>query len=193
MEKFKIILDAGHGYNTPGKRTSDGKMREWEFNNAVALLARELFKKYQNVEVTFTHDVSGKTDVKLEKRTQFANRYGADLFVSIHANGHGNGKEWTDANGIETFVFTSKPKEALELANKIQENLIQATGLKNRGVKTADFWVLKDTDMTAVLIENGFMTNEKEAALLKSEAYRIKCAKAIVEGIVQQYAFKGKH
>lgn len=191
--KFKIILDAGHGYNTPGKRTCDGKMHEWEFNNDVSLMVRELLKPYKNVEVTLTHDVTGKTDVPLANRTNFANRYGADLFVSIHANAAGNGKDWNEASGVETFVYNTKPEESMELAAKIQKNMTKATGLKDRGVKTADFHVLRETHMTAVLVECGFMSNQKEAELLKTKTHRSKCAKAIAEAIVQQYAFKGKH
>lgn len=187
---MKIILDAGHGYNTPGKRSPDG-FREWEFNNETALLARELLNMYQNVEIQLTHDVSGKTDVSLDSRCAYANRWGADLFVSIHANAFGEGG-WNESDGIETYIYTTKPKEAGELAAKVQKNLVGVTGRDNRGVKSANFQVLRDTEMTAILVECGFMTNKAEAELLKSKDYRVKCAKAIVDGIVAQYNLKAK-
>jgi N-acetylmuramoyl-L-alanine amidase len=187
---MKIMLDAGHGYNTAGKRTIDGSMREWEFNNAVALLARDLLKDYQGVEIHLAHDATGKADVALKKRTDYANASGCDVYVSIHANAIGN--SWNDAQGIETFVYPTKPKEAVALAEKMQRNLCVYTGRRNRGVKVADFHVLRETKMTAVLLECGFMTNKEEAELLKTKTYRVKCAKAIADALIAQYSLKKK-
>lgn len=185
----KIILDAGHGLNTPGKRTPDGSMKEFEFNSIVANYVADILKKYE-CAVQFAHDPTGKVDIKLDKRTDDANRWNANVYVSIHANAASN--DWTEAKGIETFVYTSKPKQSLELANKIQRNLIKATGRKDRGVKTADFHVLRETHMDAILVECGFMTNKEEAIQLKSVQYRLKCAGAIAEGLVEHYNLKPK-
>jgi N-acetylmuramoyl-L-alanine amidase len=179
---MKIMLDAGHGYNTPGKRSPDG-LREYEFTRAVANYARNLLNTYQNVTVYFSH--SDERDVPLQERTNSANRLNVDLFVSIHANAYGF--TWNDASGIETYVYVTKPKVSYELAQKIQRNLITSTGLRNRGVKTADFHVLRETKMDSVLVECGFYTNPEEAKLIRSEAYRRTCAEAIVKGIVQQF------
>ncbi|UTI42090.1 N-acetylmuramoyl-L-alanine amidase [Niallia sp. RD1] len=188
---MKIMLDAGHGYNTAGKRTVDGTMREWEFNSKVAHYVNEALKGYENVSTKYAHDTTGKTDVSLTTRTNNANSWKADVYVSIHANANGNGK-WDSASGIETYVYTSKPKEALALANKVQDELVKVTSRKNRGVKTADFHVLRETHMTAILCECGFMTNKEEAALLKSDSYRKKVANAIVSGLAKQYGLKKK-
>ena len=185
---MKIILDAGHGYSTPGKRGPDG-MREYEFNRAVASLAKEMLGKYQNTEVFFAH--SDERDVPLAERTSLANTQNADCYVSIHANAYGTG-EWNSAGGIETYVYPSKPREALALAQKIQRNLISSTGLRDRGVKTADFHVLRETKMTAVLVECGFMTNKEEASLLRTPIYRKRCAQAIAKAIAEQYGLR-KH
>lgn len=180
---MKIVLDAGHGFSTLGKRTPDG-MREYEFNRAVALYVREFLKPYTNLKVLFTH--SDEQDVPLNVRTTKANELGADCFLSIHANAAGNGG-WHEAEGIETFIHSSKPKDAHSLATKIQERLIISTGRKNRGVKTANFYVLRETRMTAILIECGFMTHKLESKLLKGEDYRAQCANAIVQAIVSHY------
>jgi N-acetylmuramoyl-L-alanine amidase len=185
---LKIVLDAGHGPDTPGKRTPDG-MREYEFNSSVAKYVRELLLDYQDVAVKFVH--SDSRDVPLDERADAANSWNADAYVSIHANAFGSGG-WNSANGIETYVHTSKPKEALSLAQKIQKNLIKNTGLSNRGVKAANFQVLRETAMTAILVECGFMTNREEAALLKTNAYRKNCARAIVGGLVEQFGLKKK-
>jgi N-acetylmuramoyl-L-alanine amidase len=183
---MKIILDAGHGYSTPGKRSPDG-MREYEFNRAVAELAKEMLEKHQNTEVVFAH--SDKRDVPLAERTALANKQNADCYVSIHANANGT-CGWNSAGGIETYVHPSKPREALSLAQKIQRNLISSTGLRDRGVKTADFQVLRETKMTAVLVECGFMTNKEEASLLRTPLYRKRCAQAIVKAIAEQYGLR---
>jgi N-acetylmuramoyl-L-alanine amidase len=183
----KIMIDAGHGFSTAGKRSPDG-MREYEFTRKVAAFAKELLLDYKNVIVYFAH--SDDRDVPLQERTDEANRLNLDAYVSIHGNAYGT--TWNDANGIETYVYPTKPKEAYELAQKIQKHLIQLTGLKDRGVKTADFHVLRETHMTAVLTECGFYTNKHEKALMVTEPYQKTCAKAIVEGIVEQYHLEKK-
>jgi N-acetylmuramoyl-L-alanine amidase len=179
---MRIMLDAGHGYNTPGKRSPDG-LREYEFTRAVANYARRLLESYQNVNVFFAH--SDERDVPLQERTASANKLNVDLFVSIHANAYGS--TWNSANGIETFVYITKPARSYALAQKIQRQLVTLTGLRNRGVKTANFHVLRETNMDAVLVECGFYTNPEEIKLIRSESYRRTCAQAITNAIVEQY------
>ncbi|WP_081772860.1 N-acetylmuramoyl-L-alanine amidase, partial [Bacillus sp. EB01] len=179
---MKIMLDAGHGYSTAGKRSPSG-MREYEFNRAVAAYAREKLENYQNVTVYIAH--SDSRDVPLQERTDKANRLNVDAYISIHANAYQN--SWNSANGIETYVYVTKPKEAYELALKVQKYLVNMTGRRNRGVKTADFHVLRETSMTSILCESGFYTNREEEALLRSYSYRKTVARAIVAGIADQY------
>ena len=186
---MRIVIDAGHGPETAGKRTPDGSMREYEFNSAVAqYVADLLLHGYEGVEFILTHDDS--RDVPLQERTDRANSWGADLFVSIHANAAGAG--WSPAGGIETYVYTTRPAAAVALANAVQRQLVRATGLADRGVKSADFHVLRETKMTAILIECGFMTNRTEAELLKSDEFRRTCAAAIVAGIAETYGLRPK-
>jgi N-acetylmuramoyl-L-alanine amidase len=184
----KIMLDAGHGYNTPGKRSPDG-MREYEFNRAVANYAKQLLANYKNVTVYFSH--SDQRDVSLKARTDKANSLNVDIFVSIHANAFGGGG-WSNVGGIETFVYPTRPPVAYQLAQKIQRNLVISTGLENRGVKTADFHVLRETKMDAVLVECGFMTNRNEIKLLRSETYRRTIAEGIVKALAEQFKLQRK-
>ena len=186
---MKIMIDAGHGYETAGKRTVDG-MKEYQFNRAVANEMKRLLKNYQQVTCLFSH--SDKEDIPLKNRVAQANQTNADLFISIHANAHGNGKQWTSSSGIETYVYTSKPKKAYELALLVQEELIRKTARKDRGVKTANFFVLKETVMTAILCECGFMTNQLEANLLRTAAYQMTCAEAIVDAIASYYHLESR-
>lgn len=184
---MKIMLDAGHGYNTPGKRSPDG-MREYEFNRSVANYAKDLLEEYEGVTVYFAH--SDQRDVSLQERTDKANMLNVDCYVSIHANAYGTG--WNSATGIETFVYTTRPPEAFQLAQKVQKELVIATGLRDRGVKTANFHVLRETKMTAILIECGFMTNREDMRQLRTDVYRETCAEAIVKGIATQYKLRKK-
>jgi N-acetylmuramoyl-L-alanine amidase len=179
---MKFMLDAGHGYNTAGKRTIDG-MREYEFTRKVAAFARDMLASYQNVTVYFAH--SDDRDVPLQERTNAANRLNVDAYVSIHANAFG--ATWNDANGIETYVYTTNHQETYQLAQKVQNNMVSLTGLKSRGVKTANFHVLRETNMPAILVECGFMTNRNEAALMRTDDYQRKCAQAIVDALAAQY------
>jgi len=186
---MKIVIDAGHGPDTPGKRSPDGSLREDQFNSVVArYVADELLRGYEDVEILMTH--ADDRDVPLKERTDRANAWKADLFVSIHANAAGEG--WSSAQGIETYVYTPRPPSAVKLAEVVQRNLVQATGRPNRGVKAANFHVLRETKMTAILAECGFMTNREECALLKTDEYRQKCASAIVSAIVEVYGLKEK-
>jgi N-acetylmuramoyl-L-alanine amidase len=188
---MKIMLDAGHGINTPGKRTPDG-MREFEFNSAIAEIAKKLLLEYENTQVIFAHDPTGKVDVSLADRVAKANNEKVDAVVSIHANAYGD--DWNEANGIETFISDDRmPFNELELASHIQNHLICETGRRNRGVKRGNLYMTKVSNMIpSVLVECGFMTNKEEAALLKTDSYREKCAQAIVNGLAEQFKLKPK-
>ncbi|MEJ8547211.1 N-acetylmuramoyl-L-alanine amidase [Brevibacillus borstelensis] len=185
---MRVAIDAGHGPDTPGKRTPDDSMREFHFNSVVARYIRDELQQYDGVETLFTHADDGSRDVPLKERTDKANGWKADVFVSIHANAYGN--TWNDANGIETFVYTSRPAAAVKLADAVQCALVRATGRRDRGGKAGDLHVLRETNMTAILVECGFMTNREEAELLKSDTYRRKCATAIVQAIAEVYDLK---
>ena len=183
---MKFAIDAGHGNNTPGKRSVDGSLREFHFNNPVALEVTRILRTEYGQIVYNPYDVTGKIDTPLNTRVQRANAAKVDAFVSIHANAAGSG--WNNAEGIETFIYNVGDQPgSLKLAANVQNHLIRDTGLKNRGVKRANYAVLRQTDMPAILIECGFMTNLKENALLKSDSYRKLVARAIVKGIAQTY------
>ncbi len=132
-EKMKIAIDDGHGMETAGKRTpafSDGSvMRENEFNRAVvAYLHDELIRNGFSVVLTAPEDTENLLHACREPTT-----YMPDDFVSVHANAFGSG--WNDANGVESFVYALNDAKTTGLAICIQHELIQATGLRDRGVK----------------------------------------------------------
>lgn len=183
-----IFIDPGHGAETPGKRSPDGTLREYEFNRAVAkMLVSKLVSLGFDARLTVTNDA----DMPLIKRTNQARdlkRQGYDvILISIHANAAGNG--WSTARGIETFTND----QAERLAGILQQRLIQETGLINRGVKRADLHITRESGrygIPGVLVELGFMTNREEADLLKTAQYREKCAAAIAKGVCEYLGVK---
>jgi len=187
---MKIALDAGHGLSTPGKRTPDG-MREWSFNSVVASRIVNELKGYIGVDTIRVDDMTGAVDVSLQDRTDKANKWGADAYISIHANAYGTGG-WNNTSGIETFTYPTASRESFVLAKLVQDELVKATKRNDRGIKTANFAVLRETSMPAILVECGFMTNKEEATLLKSDSYRKTCASAIVKGLADMYGLKKK-
>ncbi|MBR6613154.1 MAG: N-acetylmuramoyl-L-alanine amidase [Clostridia bacterium] len=177
----KVCIDAGHGKSTSGKRSPDGKLKEYEFNRDVAKRIKTILEAH-GVDVTLT--CTGDTDVSLTQRAKTANNAKVDCFVSIHANAHGNGVTWTTAQGWEIYVC-AKGGKAEKLAKAIQKHSIPELGLKDRGIKEANYTVLTQTSMPAVLVEHGFFTNKEECEKLKSDSFRQKCAEADAKGILE--------
>ena len=175
----KVCLDYGHGASTAGKRSPDGTLLEYEFNRDVGRRIKAILERH-NVEVI--ESVSDDTDLALSSRCTVANFHECDYFVSIHANAHK--EEWTDASGWEIYVI-AKGGQAEELAKRIHK-YSKELGLKDRGIKVANFQVLRDTEMPAVLIEHGFYTNKEECEKLKSDSFRQKCAECDAKGILEQ-------
>jgi N-acetylmuramoyl-L-alanine amidase len=183
----KIMLDPGHDINTPGKRAPDGSMREFEFNRATALHVADILSQYNGVEVFLSHDLNDGIDTSLDARAALANRLQVNCLISIHANAGA-----ASARGIETYIYLNTPTSTNNLARMIHDQTISITGMVNRGVKRADFAILRETNMDALLIECGFMTNNQDLALLKSDEYRRRCAQGIVNGLAQFYGLTRK-
>lgn len=179
---IKIVLDAGHGPETAGKRTpkfDDGTfMHEHEFNHSVVQNLKDKLNKTGKFSVVVTS--SATRDVPLEERVSVEREIKADLFLSVHANALTG--TWGSQNGIESYSNKGSTKGA-KYCKVIQNDLINATGLKNRGCKTSSFYVLKYTYGPAVLVECGFMDNKEEAKLLMSEEYREKVATSLFKSI----------
>lgn len=118
-------------------------------------------------------------EIELEPRVQLAERVNASLFVSIHANAINMSRP--DVNGIETYYYS----RGWRLAYTIHNSILQATGARDRGVRQARFYVLRETSMPAVLVETGFVTGAEDAPQLANPAYRKVMAEAIARGILQ--------
>lgn len=185
----KIVIDAGHGYNTAGKRSPDGE-REWSFNNKVAVACIEELRKYSGVEILRVDDATGKTDVPLRTRTDKANKWRADIYVSIHHNA--NTAKWGTWTGVETFVYPTASANSHRLAKAVHSKIVKAYGLRDRGIKKANFHVVRETKMPAILVEGGFMDSLIDIKKLRSEAVLKQAGRAIAQGIVEYFGLKLK-
>jgi N-acetylmuramoyl-L-alanine amidase len=185
----RIALDAGHGINTPGKRTPSGE-REWTFNDKVVRSAIKHLNEYENVEILRVDDPTGKRDVPLKERTDKANKWKADVLVSAHHNA--NTGRWGDWTGTETYVHPIIPKETMEIAKKIHSEVVKAYKLRDRGVKKANFHMLRETDMHAILVEGGFMDSKVDIKRMRNDSVLADAGKAIAEGLAKHYGLKKK-
>lgn len=175
-QKSTVVLDAGHGGTRDGAKYEG--IAEKALNLAVAQKVEAILRGHgYNVEMTRTAD----TDVGLYRRADIASAVNADLFVSIHANAM-PGQD-TQTNGIITF-YHSGSKRGQQLADAIQHPLIKLTEACDLGIRSADFVVLRETRMCAVLVEMGFMTNHAELIKMSTDTYQNQVAKGIAEGIV---------
>lgn len=174
-QKKTVVLDAGHGGSQTGALYSG--VNEKDINLSVAKKVESiLLKQGYNVVMTRTTDAT----VGLYDRADIANAVEADVFVSIHSNAAENNADYT---GIYTYYHPTSRRGA-RLAQAIQDPICQITGAIDRGIKDADFVVLRETDMCAVLVEMGFMTNSGELQRLITPSYQDKLAAGIAEGIV---------
>lgn len=193
-EKHRYLwcLDNGHGKKTPGKRSpklEDGsQLLEYEFNrDIVKRIAKALDEKDIKYFITVPEvDI----DDFLQGRVGRANNKQSSLtkiFVSVHANAAPTPApgQWAEgASGIETW-FNNGSKRGEKVAAIFQRHLIEKTGFKNRNIKGGGFYVLRNTNMTAVLTENGFYTHKEETQKLMTDKYRQKIADAHVAAIAE--------
>lgn len=187
----KIVIDAGHGMNTAGKRTPDG-IHEWELNNKVALAIARQLADY-DVEVYRTDDVTGKTDVSLYDRVAKANQIMPEVLVSIHHNAYLS--SWGNHTGVEAYYNLNRKNNfektlATEMAARISAN----TGLKNRGAKTAAFYMLTpNAKIAAVLTEGGFMDSTIDHPIITSAKGQEAYAKAVSDVLIKQLGLVKKN
>ena len=203
MRKVVFLIDPGHGgmingkYQTAGKRSPklpDGStLYEGVNNRDNARILIEMLKKEGLDAIDI---VNSEQDVTLGERVRRANNFAKKrkcLYVSLHSNAAGNGKEFHPAKGIS--VFTSKGETKSDYFAEIAlNNLIQAfkdtmrfrfdrtDGDKD---KEADFYVLKNTKMPAVLFELGFHTNLEEVLKIQTREFKTSAMNAIVKACIQ--------
>lgn len=179
VDQKLVVIDAGHGDEDPGSTISN--VNEKDINLEIALKLKAALEA-EGYEVMMTR--SDDTYLTLDERATFANQVEADLFISIHQNAY---IEDSSVNGIEVYYNEStKPAEDAQLAQLIQTGLVEATGARDRGTRAYDeLAVTRKTEMPAVLVELGYMTNKSELSLLQTDNYQSKLVTGMVNGINQ--------
>jgi N-acetylmuramoyl-L-alanine amidase len=176
LRGVKIVVDAGHGGHDNG--AGGGRSNEKDHTLDIARRVRDhLIRKGAVVSMTREDD----RFISLQGRVDFAHRRNADIFFSVHINSYSS-----TSTGTETYYYTGQSRA---LANEVQRELVKATGLANRGVRSARFFVIRKTRMPSILTETAFISNPREEALLMDPKFRERVAQAMVRGI-ENYARK---
>ena len=192
---MKVLIDPGHGIDTPGKRSPDGLFLEYLWNRQVADL---LLEKLVAMGIDASLVVTETNDVTLRNRVNrvntICNKVGASnvLLVSIHANAAGNGSSWQNAKGWSCYTSKGKTK-----SDQVAECLYEAfeTEFPDRKIRKdlsdgdkdweENFYVLEKSRCPAVLLENFFYDNQEECAwMLQGESKR-RIASAAAKGIAK--------
>ena len=192
---MKILIDNGQGNNTLGKRSPDGKFREYAYNREIAKrIVADLIDRGHDAELIVPED----NDISLEERVRRANKIclasdpSCVILVSIHVNAAGNGSKWTNATGWS--VYTCKGQTS---SDKLAECLCEAA-IKNfpgRRIRTdysdndpdweENFYILRHSLCPAVLTENFFMDNKSDLEYLQSKAGKQAVVDTHIEGIIE--------
>ena len=195
-----VLVDNGHGNNTPGKRSVDGRLLEWKYTREIAedvvaiLLGSGLDAR---LLVTEDYDVSLKERVR--RINKVCSQYGAGnvLVVSVHCNAAGNGSQWMNGRGWEAYSTKGQNNSDILaecLYNRAEENF---KGMKIRIDKTggdkdkeANFYIIKYANCPAVLTENFFMDNKEDMEYMLSDVGRHQIARTHAEGIMDYIILK---
>lgn len=185
---IKIGLDAGHGLYTAGKQTPDG-IKEWTLNDDVCDLITDMLKSY-DCEIIRTDKNEGKVDEPLGDRVRYYLNAGVKALVSIHHNAY-SGK-WNNATGVEVYTDRAYTAADQKLADCIYDRLVKYTGLKGRGIKRANFYIINQNRVPAVLCEGGFMDGSADYKVITSKEGKRGYARAVAEGLIEFLKLKVK-
>ena len=192
---MKILIDPGHGIDTPGKRSPDGLFLEYLWNRQVADLILEGLVSAgvdASLVVTETNDVTLRN--RVNRINTICNRVGASnvLLVSVHANAAGNGSAWMNASGWSCYTSKGKTRsdQVAECLYDAFEEEFQDRKIR-KDISDGDrdweenFYVLEKSKCPAVLLENFFYDNREECAWMLQEETKRRIASAAVKGIIK--------
>lgn len=170
-----VVIDAGHGGHDIGTHSRWGGLEKTAALDTALRIAPKLRAAGFNTVLTRNSDFF----VPLDGRTHISNSQENAIFVSVHFN---EGPRRA-AHGVETYY---RSNYARELATRIQGAVTSLPGVASRGVKTANYWVLRHNDYPAVLVEGGFFSNPAEGSRCAKPAYHEALASAIAAAIIAQ-------
>lgn len=172
---YTVVIDPGHGGKDVGATGASG-LYEKDFTLSLSKKLKEVLEKEDKIKVYMTREDDTFISSEDKYRPKYANEINADLFISIH----GNTFEDAGVSGTEAYYYHEGSKD---FAETLHEKVANSTGFKDRGVKNNDFFVVKYTDMPAVLLEIGYLTNPKEEQLMIDDEFENKTAESICDGI----------
>ncbi len=189
-KKYTILIDPGHGGKDPGnlgtpigKGDAKSKIYEKDLNLQIGKKVASILSRQNDVQVILTR--TEDKFVSLEDRVIMSNNQEQkiDAFISIHMNAESGGNT---ANGVETYYKTETTPEgkSFQLANSVQKTIGSYVKMKDRGVRQEILQVLRDNDVTAILVECGFITNDKEEQKLLDEQYQNQLSEGIAQGVL---------
>jgi N-acetylmuramoyl-L-alanine amidase len=185
---IKIGLDAGHGLYTAGKQTPTN-IKEWTLNDNVRDKVVDILSDYE-CEIIHLDSNEGKVDESLTERFKRYQTAKVDAFVSIHHNAFTG--SWNNATGVEVYTDKNSTAADNKLAEAIYSKLVNYTGLKGRGIKQANWYVINQNNIPAVLVEGGFMDSNTDYTIITSDAGQTAYAKAVAEGLIEFLNLKKK-
>jgi N-acetylmuramoyl-L-alanine amidase len=163
----------------------DGRQfREYLFNREVVTMMMSMLEE---LHLRAYQLVPEENDISLSARVARANKLNKTnicVLVAVHSNAYGDGLRFTSPRGIESYYYESS-EPGRRIAEVFQENLIQITGWRDRGVRRGNFQIIRESAMPAILTENGFYTNREQCEYLLDPAWRKRIAEAHVEAITE--------
>lgn len=188
---MKVLIDNGHGENTPGKRSPDGRLREWAYTRKIA---DRVIAGLRAKGVDAERIVKEMVDIPLSVRCQRANTIyresgGNAILVSIHCNAAGLGSDWLSAHGWSVFVADNASTNSKKLATCLAEVAIQKEVFVRQPTPEQLFWIqnlaiCRDTNCPAILTENFFQDNKEDVEFLLSEEGMQMVTQIHVEGVM---------
>ncbi len=192
----KIALTAGHYKHTAGKRIpkklDKNETREWVLNDRICDKIEKKLGAYDGYRLLRTDDTAGEKQISVEERAAAANKFGAEVYISVH---HNAGIDGGTGGGIVAYTYLQVDDETKAWQKELYDALIKHTGLKgNRAqpLAKADLAECRLTSMPAVLLECGFMDSATDSKIILTEKYADSCAEAIVEVLVKKLSLKKK-
>ena len=180
LKNVKIFIDAGHGGTDSGAKF--GSLLEKNLTLDIAKRTEKYLKQYKGVSIKMSR-TNDKT-LTLSQRTNAANNWKADFFFSVHINSGGG-------TGIESFIYNTKPtQDEINKQKIIHEHIANNVSDRDRGKKKANFHVLRESNMTAMLFEYYFIDTTSDRNKLQDASYRDKLAKLTAEGIAKAHGLK---
>lgn len=194
---MKILIDNGHGENTPGKRSPDGRLQEWAYTREIADMVVLGLRKHG---IDAERIVKENIDVSLSERCKRANNIYREtrknaILVSVHCNAAGNGTSWMNARGWGVYVSDNASFNSKMLASSLAQVAISKGVTVRKQAPGQDYWVqnlaiCRDTNCPAVLTENFFQDNKEDVEYLLSSEGKRTVANIHVEGIINYLNLK---